>query len=180
MSDKQDAKPAKRKLRTPMDRVLARREAGWGGRHVFVWTDEIRAKVVQMFKDGSTSTEIDALPFMPSVVAQLDEQKRNPEFAAAVQEARAYGAKAMLDEANDLARQVAVADEDGTINVDNVRAAEAYARTINGFVEKVAPREYGPLLKLGADADAGAMPIIQIVSFAKDAKEAKQTDETSG
>lgn len=180
MSDKQDAKPAKRKLRTPMDRVNARQQPNWRNRHDFVWTDDIRAHVIQLFRDGATSTEIDASPFMPSVDAQANECKRNPEFAVAVQEARAIGAKAMLDEANDLARQVAVADEYGDINVDNVRAAESYARTISGFVEKVAPREYGPLLKLGADADAGAMPIIQIVSFAKDAKKEQQEAETYG
>jgi len=177
MNDKQAAKP---RIRTPMDRVNARRQGNWRNRHDFVWTDDIRAHVLQLFRDGATSTEIDATPFMPSVDAQANECKRNPEFAAAVQEARAIGARAMLDEANDLARQVAVADDDGTINVDNVRAAESYARTINGFVEKVAPREYGPLLKLGADADGAAMPIIQIVSFAKDAKQDNEADKASG
>lgn len=128
-----------------------------------------KALVLRMVNEGSTLLEVvrrDGIGSYGAVWAAVD---ADPEFAAALHKASAKGAAALLEEAQQLAADAADAGDQ-----DAIRAADMYMRCTQSFVEKVAPREYGQLVKLAGDAAQSAITV-QVVSFAN-AKKAETGD----
>lgn len=119
-----------------------------------------KAKIVELIQHGATLTEIETLDGMPRANTIWDECKRDPAFAQAMSEARAVAAASILDEAQHNLRDAAQNNDP-----DKMRIAADYARGCVAYAEKIAPREFGQLVKL-AGADGGALTI-SVVNYAE-------------
>lgn len=122
-----------------------------------------QATLLAMVEEGATTSEVCRRYGMPRLGAVWRTVGANAEFAAALKAAEATGAKAMLDEAHDYMRDAQAGFDTGngvrTVDVDAVRVAESYMKITQAYVEKVAPRQYGPLVKIAGDAEAAAITI---------------------
>ena len=116
--------------------------------------------VVALITEGATLTEIATLDGMPAVSAVYVETYRDAAFAEAIRAARAASATTIVDEAQHELRD---AIESG--DTDRMSVASAYHKGSLEYASKIAPREFGQLLKL-AGADGGALTI-QVIDYAK-------------
>lgn len=96
---------------------------------------------------------------MPSVSTVFREAKLDPAFDSLLQAARAANATASLEEAQQLLRAAASGND-----TDKMIIASAYHRGTEAYAAKIAPKEYGTLVKL-AGADGGALTI-QTINYA--------------
>lgn len=112
-----------------------------------------------LIADGATLTWLCEQPGMPSTASVHRARKDDPAFDAAMRDAMALHAAAILSTAQDYANE-AIDDAD----FDKAKRAEILHRISVARAEKVAPKEYGQLVK-HADADGGKLSI-SVVNYA--------------
>lgn len=126
---------------------------------------ERQALVLALLREGATPLEIVRHKGMPSLASIWATRDADAKFKVDFDNAVANGARAMLAEAQELARDATVSNDP-----DAVRVADMYMRVTQSYVEKLAPREFGQLVKLAGDADQAAITV-QVVNFSNRATE---------
>lgn len=149
-----------RKETTISQRLAQRLEMLRSGQHETSISPEHKAAIVALVEHGATIVEIEAIEGMPSVVTIWRECKRDEAFGQALQSARVTAAASILDEAHQELRRAL-----DTGDPDTMKIASDYVRGATSYVEKIAPKEFGTLVKL-AGADGGALTV-QVVDYAK-------------
>lgn len=120
-------------------------------------SDYDKAEIIRGLTVGTGITTIlKDLPGAPGFGAVIRARRRDPEFDGAYAQARAAAAEILIDEALDYSYAVRSDKQLST-------AAHRYADTILKSAEKMAPKEYGPLLKL-AGHDGGRLAVA-VISF---------------
>ncbi len=133
-------------------------------------TSHQKQAVLRLLSEGATLVELARYDGMPSVGAIYAESYADADFGKAVQAARADSATTALEEAQHELRE---ALESG--DPDRMRIAAAYHSGTIEYAAKIAPKEYGQLVKL-AGADGGPLSV-QVVSYAiEQAKRANSVD----
>ncbi len=127
-------------------------EAGAASEHTAL-TEHQKAAVVRLIEEGATLVEVAALSGMPSVSTIYRESFQNEPFAQAMRSARAAAATTFIEEAQDNLR-IAASSKD----TDAMVIASAYHRGSLEYAAKIAPKEFGQLVKI-AGADGGALTI---------------------
>lgn len=122
--------------------------------------------VVRYLEEGATLAEVINTRGLCSHGSLYRARAADPEFDEAVRAALVQGAAAAIAEAEDLSRD---AVESG--DTDAMRIAESFHRCTLGYAEKVAPRDYGQLIKLGGH-DGGALSV-QVTNYALPVLEGK-------
>lgn len=125
-------------------------------------SDECKAKLIELVQHGATLTEIETLRGMPRANYVWQECKRDPAFGQALQEARVIAAANVLEEAQHHLRDAVESNDP-----DVMRIASDYARASTAYAEKIAPKEFGQLVK-HAGADGGALTV-NVVQYAIEA-----------
>lgn len=136
------------------------------GNNPLVLTPEERAEFARNVSDGmSVRAAYEALGVRRHIYQNTI--KHFPEFAAEVDELKAVRAAALLELA-----------EHETSNAAGSKLAADIAKQLTNaatqLAEKLAPREYGALVKVGADPTLGPA-VVQVVSFAPMPKPATDT-----
>ncbi len=129
-----------------------------------------KTTTLAMLRDGTTLTAIARLSGMASLQNVYHECKCDPAFGEALREARALQATSRIDRAQDM-----LDDAAETNDTDRLRGAAIYTEQAIKYAEKVAPREYGQLVK-HAGADGGAIHVT-LVDYS-DGSSQKQTEST--
>jgi hypothetical protein len=114
--------------------------------------------VVALISRGATLTEIAAMEGMPSESTIFRATRNDEQFAQDMSEARAMSATVNIDEAQ---HQLRESLETG--DSDAVAMASQYHKATHEYAAKIAPREYGQLVKI-AGADGGALTV-QVVDY---------------
>jgi len=120
---------------------------------------DLRDRVLELLRDGATMAEICTTRELTSYGRVYHTRTVDPQFDADVRAAQAIGAEAALAEAQELSR---LAADSG--NPDLMRVAESFSRVTTLYAEKIAPREFGQLVKLG-NSD-GSLLSMQVINFA--------------
>jgi uncharacterized membrane protein len=115
--------------------------------------------VIEMLAMGATVGEIAAIRNNPSIPDILDHIRKDAPFSHRARQARAEGAAVMLEDAADMLNRAAETGRD-----DHIKAAAMYHNAVIAHVAKVAPREFGPLLKIAGDAEQDKLSV-SIVRF---------------
>lgn len=131
------------------------------------WTDEMKEKICELLVEGATIREVCAFRGFPSKAELFRELAQDEEFAKAYGMAKEIGAGTPLEEGLDVGRDAVEAD--GGENVNKSMVAHRYMQIGAIYAEKMAPKKYGQLLKLGGDEDTGPIQI-QVVNYATLAK----------
>jgi hypothetical protein len=118
-----------------------------------------KALVLRLVNEGATLLEAVRREGVGSYGAVWATVDADPAFAVELQKAATKGAAALLNDAQKLSADAAESGDQ-----DAIRAADMYMRCTQSFVEKVAPREYGQLVKLAGDAAQAAITV-QVVRF---------------
>lgn len=113
------------------------------------FTPTIKSRIIKALELGATLTEIARTPGLPHLSAIHAERKKDTDFDAAVREARIIGAEIKLDIVAENAEREAESRDP-----DRMRVAQMLAAVTTTYVEKIAPKEYGQLVKLGSDPNA--------------------------
>lgn len=118
-----------------------------------------RAHVLELVREGATLAEICTLRGVTSYTRLYHTRSIDPVFDAEVRAAATMGAETAISEAQELSKAAA---QEG--NPDLMRVAESFARVSMLYAEKIAPREFGQLVKLG-NHDGGPLSL-QVVNYA--------------
>jgi uncharacterized membrane protein len=118
--------------------------------------------VIEMLAMGATVGEIAAIRNNPDIADILDHIRKNAPFSQRARQARAEGAAVMLEDAADMLSRAAETGRD-----DHIKAAAMYHGAVVAHVAKVAPREFGPLLKIAGDAEQDKLSV-NIMRFGSD------------
>lgn len=165
-------------------------------------TPEAKAEFVRLLKAGCTATEICDRADMPSKPTFYDWKRADPVFADDVEAAMIEGARTILEDAADMVREASEpvmdfensqpkkktrkggrnseidaegpAEPSADTSLTRARVAQIMFDVARQYAEKVAPRQYGQLVKL-SDASGEGPLAIQVVNFATQASE-KQSD----
>jgi len=113
----------------------------------------IKLALVALIEEGATLVEIARMEGMPSVGTVYNAMKNDPQFATDMDAARGASATTVIEEAQHELRE---ALESG--DTDRMSMAVGYHRGSLEYAAKIAPREYGQLLKI-AGADGGALTV---------------------
>lgn len=119
----------------------------------------LKDRVLELCREGATLSEVCTERQVTSYTRLYHTRTVDALFDDDVRKALAMGAEAALSEAQEFSKAAA---ESG--NPDLMRVAESFGRVSVLYAEKIAPREYGQLIKLGG-ADGGALSL-QVVSYA--------------
>lgn len=114
-----------------------------------VVSPKVKERVLWMLEQGSTLTEIARLQGMPCLYAINAERKRDPQFDADIDQARVVGLGVKMDLCAENAEREAESRDP-----DRMRVAQMLAAVMTSYAEKIAPKQYGQLVKLGGDANA--------------------------
>lgn len=114
---------------------------------------------LKMLREGTTLTAIARLSGMAPIDVVYNECKHDPTFAEDLREARAVQATARIDRAQDM-----LDDAAETNDTDRMRGAAVYTEQALKYAEKIAPKEYGALVK-HAGVDGGAIQLT-VVNYA--------------
>lgn len=120
---------------------------------------ETRELILMLLREGATLAEICTNRKVTSYTRFYCTRKADAEFDAEVRDAAVMGAETAIAEAQEFSKAAAE-----TGNPDLMRVAEAFARISTSYAEKIAPKEFGQLVKLGG-ADGGAITV-QTINFA--------------
>jgi hypothetical protein len=120
---------------------------------------DIKALVCELVADGALLGELCDRGILPAYHYLWREMQRDAEFSARYKQAQADGARVLLHAAEENA-----IDAVNSNDPDRARAADALMRITETFAEKIAPKEFGQLVKLGSDPDAPLT--LQVVSYA--------------
>lgn len=123
-------------------------------------TDAQKAAIIALVEHGATLVEIERMIDMPSASTIWRECSRDQPFAEALRLARVVGAATILDEAQDQLRQALETNDPETM-----RVAADYAKGSTVYAEKIAPKEFGQLVK-HAGIDGGAM-VVQTIQYSQ-------------
>lgn len=121
-------------------------------------SEDQKVIMLALIREGATMTAVCRRAGMPKLTDIYATCEVDKAFAAALDQARRVQATSRLDRAQDVLDD-AVSGGD----VDDIRAAAVYATETTRYAEKIAPREYGQLVKL-AGADGGALTV-QITDY---------------
>lgn len=121
--------------------------------------DETKDLIIEAVAEGAMITELVERNVLPSYHHLWNECKRDTIFDAEYKAAQAKGARLLMNAANEHAQEML---ESG--DVDQMRCAESFMRVTETFVEKIAPKEFGQLVKLGSDPDAPLA--VQVINYA--------------
>ena len=122
--------------------------------------DTFKARFLALMRAGEWPTDICDDTSMPPYSAFRQAMAEDETFAADFEEAFRVMADQSLCDASKFARESAE-----TGNVDLMRIADIYAKSLNSALEKLAPRDYGALIK-HAGAEGGPLQV-QVISYAK-------------
>lgn len=122
-------------------------------------TETDKALILEALSRGVQITQACEMLGIRAPTRVYDAVDRDAIFAADFKAAQAKGAHALLAAAHEFA-----VEELASKDPDRMRCADMMMRVTTAFVEKMAPREYGPLVKLGSDPDAPLQ--VQVVSYA--------------
>lgn len=117
-----------------------------------------KAAVLRLTEEGATLIEIATLEGMPSVSSIYREALADAVFADALNAARAASATTAIEEAQHNLRVAATGKD-----TDEMIIAASYHRGTLDYAAKIAPKEYGQLVKL-AGADGGALTV-RVISY---------------
>lgn len=123
-------------------------------------TSHQRAAVLRLIEEGATLVELARYEGMPSVSAIYAESYADPQFASDLQAARAASACTVIEEAQSELRDALESNDP-----DKMRVAAAYHQGSIEYAAKIAPKEFGTLVKL-AGSDGGALTV-NLVDYAK-------------
>jgi hypothetical protein len=116
----------------------------------------------EMLEAGCTLNEIGSLPDMPTPTQWRRAASRDAKLGARIDEARAHGAIAMLDDGREIAdamiREAVAEDNDLEHSTFMLRGADTVTRITAAMVKLYAPKRYGELIK-HADADGNAITV---------------------
>lgn len=127
------------------------------------WTDEMKIKMCDLFAEGATVNEVVKFEGFPSRAELFRELHKDADFATAYGVAKELGAAVPLEEGLDVGRDAVEAD--GGENVNKSMVAHRYMQIGAIYAEKMAPKKYGQLLKLGGDEDLGPIKV-QVINYA--------------
>ncbi len=116
--------------------------------------DTMRQRVLALVAAGATITEVCSRVGFTTAVPVWRACSADDKFRNALREAQAQGAAVILAEAHDNARDAASGGDP-----DKMRIADMYSRTATAFAEKMAPKEYGSLVKIAGDAELAAVQV---------------------
>lgn len=137
--------------------AAVRRDLARTSRDAAELSDFDKSEILRGLISGTGITTIlKDLPGAPGFGAVIRARRHDAAFDAAYAEARAAGAEVLIDEALDYSFGARADKQLST-------AAHRYADTILKSAEKLAPKQYGPLLKL-AGHDGNALSI-NVVTF---------------
>lgn len=124
-------------------------------------TSELKAEICRLLSEGATTREICELESMPARATLFEWLSGDHEFRAHYEEAKVLAATVIVDEAMDYVREAV----DGS-DTDHMRArvAESFANVALKYAEKVAPRQFGQLVKLG-NSEGDGPAIIQLINY---------------
>lgn len=115
---------------------------------------DMKARVLALVAAGATITEVCSRVGFTTPVPVWRACDADDKFRNSLREAQARGAATILAEAHDNARDAAIGDDP-----DKMRIADMYSRTATAFAEKMAPKEYGSLVKIAGDAELAAVQV---------------------
>lgn len=119
----------------------------------------IKARVLALLEEGATITEVFRIKGMPSVRSFWRACDTDAEFESQVKRAQVRGAAVKLALANENAEREAESRDP-----DRMRVAQMLCAVTQVYVEKVAPKEFGQLVKLGGDPNAPLA--VQVINYA--------------
>lgn len=122
-------------------------------------TEELRERVLELCREGATLSEVCTDRNVTSYTRLYHTRTVDPVFDEDVRKALAMGAEAALSEAQEFSKSAAASGDP-----DMMRVAESFGRVSVLYAEKIAPREYGQLIKLG-NPEGGPLSL-QVVSYA--------------
>lgn len=122
-------------------------------------SDETKELVIELVREGAMITEICERGIVPAYHYLWREMERDATFAAQYEAAKAKGAETLLQAAHEHALEMLESND-----LDQIRAADAFMRITETYVEKIAPKQFGQLVKLAGDADAPLA--IQVINYA--------------
>lgn len=112
-------------------------------------SDETKEAALFLVADGMLLTGLVERGVIPSYWHLYEEAERDTKFGEKLKQAQARGARTLLNRAQAHAVEMVNSGDDV-----QVRAADALMRVTQTFAEKVAPKDFGPLVKLAGDTDA--------------------------
>lgn len=119
------------------------------------------AEFCERMTNGEYPVEIiDRSDYMPSYKTLRRYLAENAEAQAAYDSAGVAFADLLIGDAGQFAREAA-----STGDIDDMRTADSYVKTVNATVGKLFPRTHGDLLKL-AGADGGAISVA-VINYAE-------------
>lgn len=119
----------------------------------------IKLRVLALLEEGATITEVFRIKGMPSVRSFWRACDTDSEFESRVKRAQVRGAAVKLALASENAEREAESRDP-----DRMRVAQMLCAVTQVYAEKIAPKEFGQLVKLGGDAD---MPFaVQVINYA--------------
>lgn len=150
------------KKKTILDHSSAARDAITGKRPqrpASPLDERTRDLVLELLREGATLAEICIARKVTSYTRLYQTRVADPAFDAEVRKASAMGAETAIAEAQEFGKQAAAEG-----NPDMMRVAESFGRLSTTYAEKIAPKEFGQLVKLG-DHNGGALQIV-VANFA--------------
>jgi hypothetical protein len=117
---------------------------------------ELKATIVRMVSEGATLTYICELPDMPCRASIYRARDTDKDFDAAMRAAMVKHAETLMDMSAEY-----TADAIEHADLDMSKRADILHRITTSRAEKLAPREYGVMVK-HADADGGKLTVAVI------------------
>ncbi len=115
--------------------------------------EQQRVTLLAMISEGATLTAVCRMDGMPALKDIYYECDCDPEFAQNLKNARKLQATSRIDRAQDMLDEACE-----TNDTDRMRGARIYTEQAIKYAEKIAPQEYGALVKV-AGADGGAIQL---------------------
>jgi hypothetical protein len=118
----------------------------------------VKARVIGLFEEGMTITELFRTLGMPNGASYWRACDADPAFATLAKQAQARGAAVKMALAQENAEREAESRDP-----DRARVAQSLCAVTMTYAEKIAPKEFGQLVKLGSD---GSMPFaVHVINY---------------
>lgn len=123
-----------------------------------VISPSLKVRVVALLEEGATITEMFRTAGMPSVRSFWRARESDPDFDNACRMAQVRGAEIKLALAMENAEREAESRDP-----DRARVAQSLCAVTTTYAEKIAPKEFGQLVKLGGDPNAPLA--VQVINY---------------
>lgn len=160
-------------------------------------TPALKAEIIRLIKAGCTATEVCQRADMPSSPTLYDWKRSDAVFAGELEAAMIESARVILEDAADMVREAAEpvmeiatgegGEDAGTIGRMQVETSLARARTAaimfevaKGYAEKVAPRQFGQLVKMAGVGEDGAITLNIVNYGSKTPKQSGVSSDAEG